>query len=302
MSVEVNNVTKLYGEQRALDNVSFSIGNREVVGLLGPNGAGKSTMMKIICCYLPQNEGTVNVLGKSTIEDSIEVRRNVGYLPEHNPLYLDMYVKEYLAFVAAIYLHRKEVDKRVNDMIEITGLGLEQKKKIGALSKGFRQRVGLAQAMIHNPGVLVMDEPTSGLDPNQLSEIRSLIKEIGKEKTVIMSTHIMQEVEAICSRVIIINKGKIVADDTTDMLRKGGVASSVFTVEFDKAVDQNIFSVVDGITSIEMIGDNKWKIISSDETDVRPAIFKLAVDNGLTVLAMMKEERKLEDVFQLLTK
>lgn len=302
MSVVVKNVTKIYGKQKALDDVSFSIGTGEVVGLLGPNGAGKSTMMKIICCYLPQNDGEVEVLGKDTISNSIEVRRNIGYLPENNPLYPDMYIKEYLAFAAAIYLPKNNVEKRVAEMIEITGLGPEQKKKIGQLSKGYRQRVGLAQALIHNPGVLIMDEPTSGLDPNQLAEIRSLIKETGKEKTVILSTHIMQEVEAICNRVIIINKGKIVADDSTEMLRKNSLSENIFSVEFDKSIDRKLLLQIEGVTAAESKGNNKWKIASSSQTDARPLIFKMAVENNLTVLSLMKEEERLEDIFQFLTK
>src|SRR3954469_3536527 len=214
MSIKVNQITKLYGEQKALDDVSFEAGSGQVVGFLGPNGAGKSTMMKIITCFIPQTSGTASVCGFDVTEDSIEVRKNVGYLPEHNPLYLEMYVREYLEFIAG--LHKiKNVRTRIAEMIETTGLQVEQKKKIGALSKGYRQRVGLAQALIHDPKVLILDEPTSGLDPNQLTEVRNLIRSLGKEKTVVLSTHIMQEVEAICDKVIIINKGKIVANEST---------------------------------------------------------------------------------------
>lgn len=301
MSVSVKNVTKLYGKQRALDNVSFDIGTGEVVGFLGPNGAGKSTMMKIISCFIPQNEGEVKVLGHDTIDDSIEVRKNVGYLPEHNPLYLDMYVKEYLAFIGGIHMSAKQAEQRVKEMIELTGLGLEQKKKIGQLSKGYRQRVGLAQALIHNPGVLILDEPTSGLDPNQLAEIRSLIKNIGKEKTIILSTHIMQEVDAICSRVIIINKGKIVADDDTAVLRGKTKKENAVIVEFDKTIDEKLLKTLNNISSVKSMQENKWQINYSGDTDIRPDIFKLAVDNNLTVLSMHKEESKLEDIFQQLT-
>jgi ABC-2 type transport system ATP-binding protein len=212
MSIQVDHITKLYGSQKALDDVSFSVGGSEVVGFLGPNGAGKSTMMKILTCYLPPTNGTAVVCGHDVGSASLEVRRNVGYLPEHNPLYVDLYVREYLVFVAGIHgMARKE--ERVKEMIDMVGLGREQHKRIGQLSKGYRQRVGLAQAMIHDPKVLILDEPTSGLDPNQLVEIRSLIKEVGRSKTVLLSTHIMQEVEAICDRVIILDKGRIVADD-----------------------------------------------------------------------------------------
>src|SRR6185312_13880587 len=233
MSVIVEHITKLYGQQKALDDVSFNIKSGEIVGYLGPNGAGKSTMMKIITCFLPQTSGKASVCGYDVTEQSLEVRRNVGYLAEHNPLYLDMYVKEYLSFIAGLH-HLGDVKKKVEEMIAITGLKDEQRKRIGALSKGYRQRVGLAQAMIHNPKVLILDEPTSGLDPNQLQEIRNLIIQIGKEKTVILSTHIMQEVEAVCDRVIIINKGKIVADKATRDIKtiEGGYA--LVTVEFDK--------------------------------------------------------------------
>ncbi|MBL7983674.1 MAG: ATP-binding cassette domain-containing protein, partial [Flavobacteriales bacterium] len=223
MSIAVQHITKRYGEQKALDDVSFAISGSEVTGFLGPNGAGKSTMMKILAGYIPQTDGTASVCGFDVREASMDVRRNVGYLPEHNPLYLDMYVREYLAFVADIY-KLKNTTARVKEMVGIVGLEREQHKRIGALSKGYRQRVGLAQAMIHDPRVLILDEPTSGLDPNQLEEIRSLIKQLGREKTVMLSTHIMQEVEAICTRVIIIDKGRIVADDDASALRGSGMA------------------------------------------------------------------------------
>jgi ABC-2 type transport system ATP-binding protein len=218
MSIQVNKVVKLYGEQRALDDVSLDIRPGEVVGLLGPNGAGKSTLMKIITCFIPPDSGDVKICGHDIFEESMIVRQKVGYLPEHNPLYLEMYVKEYLEFVAGVHKLGKASNQRIQEMIEITGLAIEQKKKIGALSKGYRQRVGLAQSLIHNPEVLILDEPTSGLDPNQIQEIRALIRNIGREKTVMLSTHIMQEVEAICDRAIIIHKGKIVADDTLENL------------------------------------------------------------------------------------
>jgi ABC-2 type transport system ATP-binding protein len=220
MSIVASDITKIYGKQKALDAVSFEINAGEVVGLLGPNGAGKSTMMKIISCFLPPTDGNVSVDGYDIFEKAIEVKKRVGYLPEHNPLYLDMYVREYLSFLAGLHKLGSNRKSRINDIIDITGLGLEQNKKIGALSKGYRQRVGLAQALLHDPSVLILDEPTSGLDPNQLLEIRSLIGEIGKEKTVLFSTHIMQEVEAICDRAIIIHLGKIVADDTIKVLKK----------------------------------------------------------------------------------
>ena len=232
MSIIVQNITKQYDKQLALNNVSLTIGKGEIVGLLGPNGAGKSTLMKIITCFIPPTKGTVNVEGYDIWEQSMEVRKRVGYLPEHNPLYLDMYVKEYLGFVAGIHhITGQEASKRIDEMIEMTGLGVEMHKKIGALSKGYRQRVGLAQAMIHNPSVLILDEPTSGLDPNQLIDIRRLIKDLGNEKTVLLSTHIMQEVEALCDKVIIINKGVVVANDNIENLTKD--SDNVLVVEFD---------------------------------------------------------------------
>ena len=220
MSISIKNVSKFYGEQTALQSVSLNIKKGEVVGFLGPNGAGKSTLMKIITCYLSANEGEVKVCGLDVQEDSLSVRSKVGYLPEHNPMYLEMYIKEYLEFVAGVYNCPKE---RISEMINMTGITTEQHKKIGELSKGYRQRVGLAAALIHNPEVLILDEPTTGLDPNQLSEIRSLIKEIGKNKTVLLSTHIMQEVDKMCSRVVIINKGKIVDDQSISSLQEKGV-------------------------------------------------------------------------------
>lgn len=301
MSVKVNHISKLYGSQKALDDVSFEIGSGQVVGFLGPNGAGKSTMMKIVSCYIPQSSGSVTVKGFDTVEQSIEVRKRVGYLPEHNPLYLDMYVKEYLSFVAGIHIKGKEVPARVAELVELTGLQLEQKKKIGALSKGYRQRVGLAQAMIHNPEVLILDEPTSGLDPNQLVEIRALISNIGKEKTVILSTHIMQEVEAICNRVIIINKGKIVADDETGVILHKTQPSSILEVEFEMAVSHQLLSSMKGVSKVETAGTNKYRLVSPPGTDLRSDLFAFAVGNNLKVLTLQKSESTLEEVFHQLT-
>ncbi len=301
MSVKVSHITKIFGTQKALDDVSFEIGSGQVIGFLGPNGAGKSTMMKIISCYIPQNSGSAQVMGFDTVEQSIEVRKRVGYLPEHNPLYLDMYVKEYLGFVAGLHMKTAMVDQRVKEMIELTGLGLEQKKKIGALSKGYRQRVGLAQAMIHNPEVLILDEPTSGLDPNQLVDIRNLISDIGKQKTVILSTHIMQEVEAICNRVIIINKGKIVADDLTGVIQQKAHPESILEVEFETPVNAGLLQTLKGISRIESPGKNIYRLHSPAGTDLRSDLFEFAVKNNLKVLAMRKTESTLEEVFHLLT-
>lgn len=300
MSIEVSNISKLYGQQKALDNVSFNVGQKEIVGFLGPNGAGKSTMMKIITCYIPPTEGSVKVCGFDTSSQSLDVRRQIGYLPEHNPLYLDMYVKEFLEFVGGLY-NIKNVKSRVKEMIDVTGLQVEQNKKIGALSKGYRQRVGLAQAMIHDPKVLIMDEPTTGLDPNQLEEIRSLIIKLGKEKTVMLSTHIMQEVEAVCDRVIIINKGSIVANDQTQSLQQN-TSRQVITVEFDGAVNKQDLKNIPGVEDVASTGDNSWKIVASLESDVRKELFNYAVKNNRSVLTLNREEQKLEDVFKQLTK
>lgn len=301
MSIKVENITKLYGAQKALDDVSFEIKSGEIVGFLGPNGAGKSTLMKILTCYIPQTSGKAEVCGFDVKEQSLEVRKQVGYLPEHNPLYLDMYVKEYLEFIGGLH-HIENKSKRVKEMVEMVGLQVEQNKKIGALSKGYRQRVGLAQALIHNPKVLILDEPTSGLDPNQLEEIRNLIKQTGKEKTVMLSTHIMQEVEAVCDRVIIINKGKIVANDGTQHLQESSQQKSVLRVEFDKETTKNSIKNIEGVIEVQLLTGNIWLIITDADKDIRKDIFDYAVANKLSVLAMQKEEQKLEDIFKQLTK
>ena len=298
--ISVQSVTKLYGAQKALDRVSFEVGSGQVVGFLGPNGAGKSTMMKIITCYIPQTEGKVSVCGFDVNEQSLEVKNCIGYLPEHNPLYPEMYVREYLDYICGVYKFKGDRKKKIDDLIGITGLGLEQKKKIGALSKGYRQRVGLAQALIHDPKVLILDEPTSGLDPNQLSEIRALIKNIGKEKTVVLSTHIMQEVEAICDRVIIINRGEIVANENTSVLRKQRSSGEVILAEFDKAINSKELLNISGVNRAEATSGNTWKI-EVDNIEVRAAIFKWAVANDYTVLSLRIEEQKIEDVFHQLT-
>ncbi len=302
MSIKVNNITKTYGEQNALNDVSFEVNTGEVVGFLGPNGAGKSTMMKILTCFIPQTSGSASVCGFDVAEQSLEVRRNVGYLPEHNPLYLDMYVKEYLEFIAGLH-HLKNVKTRIAEMIEMTGLQVEQKKKIGALSKGYRQRVGLAQALIHDPKVLILDEPTTGLDPNQLEEIRNLIIQVGKQKTVMLSTHIMQEVEAVCDRVIIVNNGIIVADDTTAVIQNIQTQNKQFiTVEFDKETSRNSLKNIVGVFDAKNIKGNTWQIEALTDKDIRTDIFQYAVQNGLAVLTLHKEEQRLEDVFKHLTK
>ena len=257
--------------------------------------------MKIISCFIPQHEGKVSVCGFDTLSQSLDVRRNVGYLSEHNPLYPDMFVKEYLQFVGGIFLPEKEAAKCADNMIALTGLTPEYKKKIGALSKGYRQRVGIAQALIHDPAVLILDEPTSGLDPNQLVEIRALIQSIGKQKTVILSTHIMQEVEAICNRVIIINKGKIVADDDTGMLRQKANTVHEITVEFDGKIDAKWLQSIPTVSKVIQHSGNTWKVNYSGDDDVRKAVFTMAVSHNVAVLSMQKEESRLEDVFQQLT-
>lgn len=300
MSISVTNITKVYGAQKALNNISFEVGSNEIIGFLGPNGAGKSTMMKILTCYIPPSEGSAKVCGFDIASQSLEVRKQIGYLPEHNPLYLDMYVKEFLEFVGNIH-KIKNTASRVKEMIDVTGLQLEQNKKIGALSKGYRQRVGIAQAMIHDPKVLILDEPTTGLDPNQLEEIRNLIKSLGKQKTVMLSTHIMQEVEAICDKVIIINKGEIVANDDTKNLQKN-TTKQIITVEFDKTVSEELLKTIRDIEKVNYLQNNMWQLISSSKEDVRKEIFNFAVANDLGVLTLNKEEQKIEDVFKELTK
>ncbi|NLV18208.1 MAG: gliding motility-associated ABC transporter ATP-binding subunit GldA [Bacteroidetes bacterium] len=303
MSIVVNGVTKLYGLQKALDNVSFRINTGEIVAFLGPNGAGKSTMMKIITGYIPASSGSVLVNDIKTSSDNTEIRKKIGYLPENNPLYPEMYIREYLGFVASLYKMRSSVKKRINDIIEITGLSIEQNKKIGSLSKGYRQRVGLAQALIHDPDVLILDEATTGLDPNQVVEIRNLIREAGKEKTVMLSTHIMQEAEAICDRIIIIDKGIIIADDEKKKIYSRQFShKQIIRVEFDRETITGDLLKIPAVTEARMVKDNIWLIEAEGEEDIRPAIFNYAVKNNLTVLSLLKEEKTLEEVFRHLTK
>jgi len=300
VSISVKNVTKKYGSQNALDNISFEISKGEIVGFLGPNGAGKSTSMKIITCFIPQTNGEVKVCGLDVNDEPIKVKKKVGYLPEHNPLYLDMYVKEYLLFLARLHKVKKKKE-RVAEMINSVGLEKEQHKKIGALSKGYRQRVGLAQAMLHNPEVLILDEPTSGLDPNQLVEIRELIKTFGKDKTILLSTHIMQEVEAICDRIIIINDGKIIADEKTSEIQSKVVKKQVIKVEFDTNVSRAKLNSITGVASAKEVSDKIWILESKTDRDIRKEISKFAQTNNLLVLAMQKEDESLENIFKELT-
>ncbi len=300
MSVETRNITKFFGKQKALDRVSIFVQKGELVGFLGPNGAGKSTMMKIITGYLPPDAGEVFVNEQEISTKNLEPRYEIGYLPEHNPLYTDLYVKEFLELTAGFYrLSNKR--KRVAEMVELTGLGDEQHKKIRALSKGYRQRVGLAQALIHNPSVLILDEPTTGLDPNQLEEIRSLIREISKEKTVMLSSHIMQEVEAVCNRVIIINKGKIVADGQIADVKNGSLLHrQVVVAEFSSAVQLEQLCAIKGVRNATPVG-SLWELESESEKDIRPAIFQFAVEKGFTLLTLQEKQQNLENVFHQLT-
>lgn len=300
MSVIVNGLTKIYGSQKALDGVSFEVKPGEILGFLGPNGAGKSTTMKILTGYLPQSAGSATVCGFDVNSKPMEARKKIGYLPELNPLYTDMYIKEYLLFSASLMgLTGKVANEKVETMIAKTGLTLERKKQINQLSKGYKQRVGLAAAMLHNPEVLILDEPTSGLDPNQVIEIRNLIKEIGKDKTVIFSTHIMQEVEAMCSRVIIINKGKLVANDAIETLQKQLQKAFTLTVEFKQDIDETKLNTIKGLVQTERNG----KQFSLKAThDIREDLAQLAQANGWLILSMQLAENSLEDVFQSLTK
>lgn len=298
MSIKVDNVSKFYGDQEALKSVGFEINSGEIVGLLGPNGAGKSTLMKIITGYLPASLGSVYINGKKVLSSELAVRKQIGYLPEHNPLYLDMYVKEYLTFTSNIY-KLSNTKEKVDAIIEKVGLQKEQHKKIGALSKGYRQRVGLAQALIHDPEVLILDEPTTGLDPNQLDEVRELIYAISQDKTVILSTHIMQEVEALCNRVIIINNGEIVTDGKVEEIKHAQSGKWIVQVEFAEQVDADWYTNIASIKQAENISENKFMVIA--DTDIRADIFNWCVLNKITLLEMSRSVSNLETAFRKLT-
>lgn len=305
MSIRVQNLTKEYKQQRAVDQIYLTVQPGEIVGFLGPNGAGKSTTMKIATGYLPPTEGTVEVNGFDVRRQPMDVRRSVGYLPEHNPLYLDLYVKEYLRFAGSLHgLGGSNLSQRITQMIELVGLGREQHKRIGQLSKGYRQRVGLAQALIHNPPVLILDEPTTGLDPNQLAEIRQVIRDAGRDKTVLFSTHIMQEVEAICDRVVIINRGKIVADAPLNQLRSKSVSENVVVVaEFESNLtNPDVLTSISGVRQVEPLGDGQYRITADSPTDLRAAIFRLAADQNLTLVGLRQQENSLEGIFKELTR
>ncbi|WP_010249617.1 gliding motility-associated ABC transporter ATP-binding subunit GldA [Myroides injenensis] len=297
MSLQVQNISKFYGDQKALDDVSFSIPTGQVVGFLGPNGAGKSTLMKILTTYIHSDKGQAYVNDFNVETDTKKVQKSIGYLPEHNPLYLDMYVREYLAFNADIY---KVSKSRIEEVIELTGLTPEAHKKIGQLSKGYRQRVGLATALLHDPEVLILDEPTTGLDPNQLVEIRELIKNIGKNKTVFLSTHIMQEVEAICERVIIINKGKIVADQVLSNILENQ-DEQVIAVEFDYKIEIEFINRIKNLIRANHIHDTKWELVFPIDGDHRATVFDFAQEHGLKTLSLQVKNKNLESLFREIT-
>lgn len=300
MSVEVKDLTKTFGTQTAVDHLTFNVQRGGIAGLLGPNGAGKSTCMKMLTCYSAPTEGQAHVCGYNIYEDSINVRRSIGYLPENNPLYDEMYVKEYLAFIAGMY-GVKQKTSRVNEMIGITGLEPEKHKKLGMLSKGFRQRVGLAQALIHDPEVLILDEPTAGLDPNQVVEIRDLITNIGREKTVILSSHIMQEVQAMCNRVIILSNGKMVADETTDNLVNRMAGQHYLKVRFKHPVEVQVLQNLNGVEEVTQDG-GYWLLRGKDENEMAEAAFHWAADNQNPLFELIREKESLETVFQQLTR
>jgi len=299
MSITVEHLTKTYGEQPALDDISFSIPKGEIVGFLGPNGAGKSTTMKILTGYLPSESGKASICGISVDDDPFEVKKKTGYLPESNPLYPDMYVRESLSFTAGIY-HLKDARARIEEMIRLTGLTPESKKKIGALSKGYRQRVGLAQALLHDPEVLILDEPTSGLDPNQLADIRNLIRQLGKDKTVLFSTHIMQEVQALCDRVLIISRGKIVADDRLSRLQQDAGGARL-RIEFGEPVTATLLSGIAGVSAVNPITPYCWSLATSLPDAVKKSLWQLALQNNLNIVSLQSEKPLLEEIFRKLT-
>ena len=301
--IRIQNLTKIYGLQRAVDNISFEAESGKIVGFLGPNGAGKSTTMKIATGYISATSGSVEVAGYNIATQTKEAQRNIGYLPEHNPLYLDMYVREYLAFMGKIHKIATDLNKRIEEVVEMCGLGREAHKKVGMLSKGYRQRVGLAQALIHNPPVLILDEPTTGLDPNQILEIRGLIKQVASQKTIVLSTHIMQEVQAICDKVVIIHLGKIVADTSVEEITTFVSNERIVKVEFEQKIDEKLLSKqIPEIKSINQVKDKAWEIKCQAEKDIRADIFKIAAQNNWTILEIKQEEKNLENVFRELTR
>lgn len=302
MSISVTGLTKIYGAQTAVNNISFDLRKGEIVGFLGPNGAGKSTTMKMITGYLPPTSGSITVCGLDVITEPLETKKKIGYLPEANPLYYDMYVREFLEFSAGIHKLGKATGERIEQMISITGLKKESHKKIGMLSKGYKQRVGLAQAMLHDPEVLILDEPTSGLDPNQIVEIRDLITRIGKEKTVLLSTHIMQEVQAMCSRVIIINNGKLVADDTISKIQSSGARQGIINVTFDSAINEAAIKKLNNLADYANLGHNQWRLVTDKPEELRRELLQLALQENVNINSLDSGSQSLEDVFRNLTK
>jgi len=300
MSIEVSNLLKEYGEQKAVNNISFKIGKGEIVGFLGPNGAGKSTTMKILTGYLQQTGGNAFVCGINVSELPLEAKKKIGYLPEANALYYEMYVREYLSFIAEVH-GVKNPKTEIEKVIVLVGLTPESKKKVGQLSKGYKQRVGLAAALIHNPEVLILDEPTSGLDPNQIIEIRDVIKKQGQDKTVLFSSHILQEVEAICDRVIIINKGNLVADDKLSTLRSGTREMHVVAVQFKEAIDKALLQKMNGVTNVEEAQTAYFKLQTANPESVRKQILELALQHNLNIVSLQSESQSLEDIFRALT-
>ncbi len=302
MSISVNNISKRFGEQWAVHDISFEISKGKIVGFIGPNGAGKSTTMKMITGYLPPTSGEVLINGLNTRENAMEIKKMIGYLPENNPLYHDMYVKEYLLYAAGLYgIKGKKASSRVEELIALVGLAPEKHKKIGKLSKGYKQRVGISQALIHDPEVLILDEPTSGLDPNQIIEIRNLISNVGKEKTVMLSTHNMREVEAICDRVIILDKGKIRADETAIDIGKSNVSGQTIQIELEVAVPADLWKKLEGVEDVRELPGNIYLLATSQEKDIRSDIFKFAVEQNMSVLSLNRREKSLEEVFRELT-
>jgi ABC-2 type transport system ATP-binding protein len=300
MSISISNLTKIYGQQKAVDNVSFTADNNEIVGFLGPNGAGKSTTMKIITGYLASDGGRAIVNGIDVSNNALEAKKQIGYLPEGNPLYYEMYVREYLEFIAEIHELKSGIKKRIEEVINLTGLRLESNKKTGQLSKGYKQRVGLAAALIHDPKVLILDEPTTGLDPNQIVEIRQLIKDLGKNKTVLFSSHILQEVESICDRIVIINKGKIVADDTLKNLQSFSKSAHMVLVEFGKKINVDLLKNLDGVENAEENG-NQFQLQTSDPEKVKKLLLEFSLENNLDILSLQTKNKSLEEVFRSLT-
>lgn len=300
MSIVVSNLTKIYGQQKAVDDISFTAANNEIVGFLGPNGAGKSTTMKIITGYLAADSGEAIVNGINVNKDAVEAKKQIGYLPEGNPLYYEMYVREYLQFIGGIHEVKSSLKNRIEEVIDLTGLRPESNKKTGQLSKGYKQRVGLAAALLHDPKILILDEPTTGLDPNQIVEIRQLIKELGKNKTVLFSSHILQEVESVCDRAIIISNGKIVADDTLGNLQSSNKNSHIILIEFGKKADVELLKILPAVEDVQESG-NQYQLQTADPEKVKKLLLEFSLQNDLDILSLKTKSKSLEEVFRNLT-